>query len=174
MKSVAEHAADGDEHAEPHRAYCADRSGCAADRPATTLRDAAEQCNPDGRSDVCRGHGVQSAADRVACGGIDDRKRRSARTESRSPGKRATETRAEKGECCEPEAARVGRIETADCLAESIAEEGRAEAEHGEERKGDPCHGQVSPGQVRSDQGCIPDVGRPEAKLERIPASEGP
>ena len=111
--------------------------------------------------------GVDAAADRVAGGRVDERQRGAARAERRPPGERTADARARERDAGGPEQAGIGRAEAVDRRADPIAEQGGAEAEHGEEGEGEPCHRHVSFRQVIPHRGRTVVLGTGQPLLER-------
>ncbi len=88
--------------------------------------------------------GVDPTADRVAGRCVDEREIRSTCAERRTPRERAAGAHACEREAGDPEEAGVCRAEPAERFTDPVAEEGRAQAEHGEQRQGDPGHCKLS------------------------------
>ena len=137
-------ASECDQHAEPDDPGDADCCRGAADGPAAAVGDPAEERDAQGGPDVSRCDGIDAAADRVAGRRIDERQRRAARAERRAPGERTADARARECDAGSPEEPGIRGAEAVDRRADAVAEQGRAEAEHGEEGEGEPCHRHVS------------------------------
>ena len=154
-------AADRDQEPEPDRPGGPDSCGGSADSPATAIRDAAEERNPHGGSDVRRRDRVQSAPDGVSSRSIDDVQRRAACAERGPPGECPTHARPRERERRDPEARRIRGAESGKRLADAVPEKRWAEAEHGEKRERDTRHGEMLPCQMMANHDCTPSVGNP-------------